>query len=338
MRQITVIRPGALGDTLLTLPALALLRAWAPSARLTFIARADVLPLARASGLADNTYPWDLPDWAALFDLATTAARLTPRARAALAGADAVIAWAPDPGGALAAILRHLGVGRTVVAPGRPDEAPGSPVEHTALWLARSLSPLGISAPGDNDTLWRALPPLRWSEEAQLQARRVWDELGLLDANVIALHPGSGGAAKRWAPERFAALARRITSASYTPLLLAGEAEEAVAASILSAASPVAPKGGEDAPALLVASGLDVTALAALLARCAGYVGNDSGVSHLAGLLGLPTVAIFGLTDPARWAPLGPRVWTVRAPEGDLARLEPETVWQAMWATLGAAG
>src|SRR5579859_7169512 len=120
MRQITVIRPGALGDTLLALPALALLRRWAPDARLTFVARADVLPLALSSGLADDVWPWDLPDWAALFDPATTPERLTARARAALAGADAVIAWAPDPGGALAATLHRLGAGQVIVAPGRP--------------------------------------------------------------------------------------------------------------------------------------------------------------------------------------------------------------------------
>ena len=97
VRQITVVRPGALGDTLLTAPVLAALRRWAPAAQLTFIARADTLPLALASGLADIAWPWDLPDWGILFASQTNAPPLTPRAQAALAEADVVIVWAPDP-------------------------------------------------------------------------------------------------------------------------------------------------------------------------------------------------------------------------------------------------
>jgi heptosyltransferase-3 len=330
MRQITVIRPGALGDTLLSLPALALLRRWAPAARLTFIARADTLPLALASGLADDAWPWDLPDWAALFDPSVTADRLTGRARAAFAGADAVIAWAPDPDGALAGALRRLGAERVIVAPGRPPEPPEPPAPseapgHAARRLASALAPLGIALPGDSPDLWRAMPPLRWPEADAREAERIWRGLRLPDSGVIALHPGSGGAAKRWTPERFAALAGLAREAGATPLLLAGEADEAAVAAIL-ARMPAPPP---------IARGLSVAALAALLGRCAGYAGNDSGVSHLAGLLGIPTVALFGPTDPARWAPLGPRVATLRAPGGDLGRLAPETVWRALRAAMG---
>lgn len=327
MRQITVIRPGALGDTLLALPALALLRRWAPDARLTFVARADVLPLALSSGLADDAWPWDLPDWAALFDPAATPERLTGRARAALAGADAVVVWAPDSSGALAATLHRLGAGQVIVAPGRPPDLPdppGGPPEHAALWLARALAPMGVAVPDDPTTLWRALPPLRWPEADARQAEQVRRALGLPDAGGVALHPGSGGATKRWPPERFAALANLARRAGYTPLLLAGEADAGVAEAVLAHTAALLP----------VARGLAVGALAALLARCAGYVGNDSGVSHLAGLLGVPTVAIFGPTDPARWSPLGPRVTPLRAPGGVLARLAPDAVWQALRAVM----
>ncbi len=82
--------------------------------------------------------------------------------------------------------------------------------------------------------------------------------------------------------------------------------------------------------ALPVARGLGVGALAAMLLRCDGYVGNDAGVTHLAGLLGAPTVALFGPTDPTIWAPLGRAVWVVRAPVDDLARLTPAQVWATL--------
>jgi ADP-heptose:LPS heptosyltransferase len=97
------------------------------------------------------------------------------------------------------------------------------------------------------------------------------------------------------------------------PLLLAGPQDGEVTAAVLSAG------GAEPLPE---ARDLAVGELAALLARCSGYVGNDSGVTHLAGLLGIPTLALFGPTDPARWAPLAPRVRVVRAQGPSLDGLE----------------
>jgi ADP-heptose:LPS heptosyltransferase len=56
----------------------------------------------------------------------------------------------------------------------------------------------------------------------------------------------------------------------------------------------------------------NIAALKALLESAGGYIGNDSGVSHLAAYLGLPTVAVFGPSDPKMWRPMGPRVQIVR--------------------------
>src|SRR5260370_22133576 len=66
-RHVTAIRPGALGDPLLARPALAWLRRQWPATRICFVARGDVLPLARASGLADTVSDFDLPQWADIF-------------------------------------------------------------------------------------------------------------------------------------------------------------------------------------------------------------------------------------------------------------------------------
>ena len=65
------------------------------------------------------------------------------------------------------------------------------------------------------------------------------------------------------------------------------------------------------------------------MAKARGFFGHDSGLSHLAGVLGLPTVAIFGTTDPGVWAPNGPDVRVVRAPDGQLAALTPAAVLAA---------
>jgi len=335
-RQITVVRPGALGDTLLTLPALALLRCWAPDAHLTLIARADILPLALASGLADHAWPWDLPDWGILFASQAAAPPLTPRARSALAQADVVIVWAPDPSGVVAGTLSALGAGRVIVAPAQPPptDREGDEQVHTAVWLAETLRPLGIApeSPVSLAALTRITPRLQPPAADIAQADALWRALRL-PARVVALHPGSGSQRKRWPAERFAEVARLARDAGYHPLLLAGEADAQALSETQGALARLSMAGPDVAQAL----GLRVATLAALLARCAGYVGCDAGVSHLAGLVGAPTVAVFGPTDPARWSPLGPRVCAVRAPDARLDHLSADVVWAALRSLLPAS-
>lgn len=326
-RQITVARPGALGDTLLTLPALALLRQWAPDAQLTFIARAETLPLARVNGLADRVWPWDLPDWGALFATETNAPpRLTDRARHALCDADAVIVWSVDPEGAIARRLGALGVRQAlVVSPLAPEGA-----THAAVWLAETLRPLGVGvAPATREELTRLVAPLRAPAEDVARADVCWRDLGM-PQRVVALHPGSGSQAKRWPAERFAEVGQLARDDGYAPLLLAGEADALALAETQAALARL----GVVAP---VARGLSVATLAALLGRCAGYVGCDSGISHLAGLVGAPTVAVFGPTTPARWSPLGPHVSALQAPQGRLGLLDATTAWAALRALLPAS-
>jgi len=388
--RIVVIHTGALGDTLLTFPALVWLRRWAPDARLTLIARRDTLPLALASGLADAAWPYDLPDWSALFadhpapdaaeaggeseaDTASGAANaasetsarrgdgrppltpLTPLAQATLSGADLVVAWLADRDGAVARNLRALGVGRCIVAPGRPPgwndaRANDAKHQHAAAYLLGCLAPLSppppvaMPAPA-RDQLNAWLPRLRPSVEDQRGALAVWRTLSLpfaydggvvgggVAGRVIALHPGSGGATKRWPPASFAALARAIAQAGDIPLLIEGPQDAEVVAEVMAAWR----RDGAERTPLAVARGLGVGALAALLLRCTAYVGNDSGVAHLAGLLGLPTIALFGPTDPAVWGPLGPAVWTLRAPDGDLARLPPAQVMAGLAQALASS-
>jgi lipopolysaccharide heptosyltransferase III len=66
-------------------------------------------------------------------------------------------------------------------------------------------------------------------------------------------------------------------------------------------------------PNAVLADALHPRQLGALLSRAGLFVGNDSGVTHLAAAAGAPTVALFGPTDPAQWAPVGPAVVVVRA-------------------------
>jgi ADP-heptose:LPS heptosyltransferase len=113
-------------------------------------------------------------------------------------------------------------------------------------------------------------------------------------SDEVLVHVGSGSPAKNWPAERFAAFIRALD----TPVrLIVGEADsEPVRAVERNYGSPL--------PRIET----DLMQLAGRLGGCRAYVGNDSGVSHLAGLCGAPTYTLFGPSDPAVWRPVGPNV------------------------------
>lgn len=174
-----------------------------------------------------------------------------------------------------------------------PAPPPGGP--HAARWFASCLPAIGVAAPPHLDT-----PTLQPSEDEHRAASAL---VATLPPSFLAVHPGSGSPAKNWPAERFARLAHAAAPRKW--LLVRGPAD-AVAAEAL-----------EELPGACVARDFPLRVLAAVLARAGAYVGNDSGISHLAAACGAPTVAIFGPTDPALWAPVGRRVEIVRRPTMD---------------------
>jgi heptosyltransferase-3 len=130
-----------------------------------------------------------------------------------------------------------------------------------------------------------------------------------LPPGFLALHPGSGAPAKTWPTDRFLALAA-VLSPGRPWLLVRGPAESAVSAP----------------PGAVVAHELPLRVLGAVLARAGLFVGNDSGVSHLAAAAGAPTLSLFGPTTPEVWSPLGPRVVTLRAPGGAMSEISVDEV------------
>ncbi len=122
-------------------------------------------------------------------------------------------------------------------------------------------------------------------------AARVLRELGMVPRKFVIVFPGSGSAAKNWPQDRFLNLSAKISS-SLRPLVVLGPAEIEIAETFL--------KHG-----VATITNLELGTVAALAHLAAGFIGNDSGVSHLAAASGAPGVVIFGPTDPDRWAPLG---------------------------------
>jgi heptosyltransferase III len=279
IEEITVVRAGALGDTMLALPAVSVLRFAFPGARI----RAVGYPAnwAVAGGLVDDVRSVDGP---AMVGLLTNVP--DEGLRRVLGSSDLVVAWTarnPTPA------LHTVGIRRVVHASSTPP-----PSIHAARWLLQSLSELlaterGFSVSSVDLDAWR----IPYAEVEVQQARALLAECRLMEA--VLMHPGAGAEWKRWPAERFAATGTELVRRGLRVALLQGPADEAAVAAVQDHAArpfPVVPP-------------LEARALGALLSQVPCYLGNDSGVTHLAGASGVPTVALFGPTDPATWRPLG---------------------------------
>ena len=118
----------------------------------------------------------------------------------------------------------------------------------------------------------------------------------------IFIHPGSGSRKKCWPIENFIKTASLMETMGFRPEYIFGPAEYDLFATLSHRKSLNA-----------VAHKIDtLTELAQLLKTGAGFIGNDSGVSHLSAFLGLPTIAVFGPSDPEVWKPAGRAVKILR--------------------------
>lgn len=300
--RFLVLRGGAIGDFILTLPALAALRERWPDAYIEIFGYPHIADLAIAAGLADRVESLDRAGMAKFF---TPTPTFTDEQAAHIRSFDVVISYLRDPGGVVRDNLRAAGA-RQVVC-GSPMVESGHASDH----LVKPLETLALYVAGTNARL--ALRP-----EHTEPGRRWLADRGI-EGRVAAIHPGSGSPKKNWPADRFVELAEKLTSSGWSPFFVIGEADREVEQVLLARA-----------PGIPMLAGATLTEVASVLAHCAVYVGNDSGVTHIATALGIPVVAIFGPSDADRWGPRGPNVTLLRAPGGDLAAISVERVLQSL--------
>jgi ADP-heptose:LPS heptosyltransferase len=128
----------------------------------------------------------------------------------------------------------------------------------------------------------------------------------------ILLHPGAGSIRKRWPVFNFLKVEVLLKTKGMNPEFILGPAEEDLADEF-------------SGPGRTVQILSELQDLTTLLNSAGGYIGNDSGATHLAAFSGVPTVAIFGPADPGRWAPVGRSVEIVRPELACLPCFETET-------------
>lgn len=193
---------------------------------------------------------------------------------------------------------------------------------HAVLHNLAPLEAVGIAAAG-LETVVVAAPAEQAAAAALLAALPG-------DAALLVIHPGAGKQANLWPAERFAAIAARAAAAGDRVVVLQGPADGGIITRF-TAALPAA-AGGPARARILTAPRQPIGVCAALLARCDRFLCNDTGLMHVAGAVGAPTLALFGPTDPALWKPLSPAVRALRGTNDRLDTLGVEAVWGALCA------
>ena len=293
-QRALVIRGGALGDFILTFPVLNALREAAPDSRLEVLAYPGIAALAETSGLIDAFRSIEYGPLAGFF---TRGSVLDPGLRGYFASFDLILSYLYDPDGIFAENLQNAGAKRVITGPHRPGES-----SHAIDQLAAPLTTLGLPLAG--------------------RATRLALEPAVHEALTVALHPGSGSAAKNWPVEKWRQLAGKLLAANPEVKLaiIGGEADAAAIHALRGLA----------ASRVVLWENLPLPELARRLAGARLYLGHDTGVSHLAAAAGVPSLLLFGPSDPGVWAPPHEYVRVLRAPEGNLPNLPVATVLGAL--------
>jgi heptosyltransferase III len=293
--RILVIRGGAIGDFILTLPALAALRRQFPRTHLEVLGYPHVASLARLAGYVDEVRSIEARALAGFFARNGT---LDPTLGEHFATFNIVISYLYDPDGIFQENMARCSKAQFISGPHRADETQN--IHATDVYL-RPLERLAIFD----------APP-----EPQIRL-----PASLVAGRTLAVHPGSGSEAKNWPEEHWSQLLRRIaTDTPWNVLLVGGEAE-GERMQRLSTLVPV--------ERLTVSMHQPLTDLATRLAACQAFVGHDSGITHLAAAVGLHGVALWNHTKAEIWRPRSER-FTVLRHERGLFHLPPENVFAAV--------
>ncbi len=285
MRLIVVRAPNWLGDTVMALPALSALRAARAEARIMVIG--PWASLLSGQGVADILLPYPRGLRERLdFARSLRAERADLVLLLPISLESALAAWGWRAG-------RRLGFDTDGRRPFLTDVVPlPSPRRHQIEEYGLLMTAAGVQMDRDATPVWRLAPAA--AADAEIDA--LLAEAGVrAGARVVGLHLGAAfGPSKLWPAESFGRLAARLDAAGISPVLLGARDDAETGATATRAAGVSLPSlVGRDRPALLPR----------LLARLSCLVSGDTGVAHLAAALGIPTVTLFGPTDPRLTAP-----------------------------------
>ena len=294
--KILVIRGGAIGDFILTLPAIAALRKQFPQTHIAVLGYPHIASLAELAGSANEVCSIEARALAGFF---AKHGELDKSLGDWFGGFNIIVSYLYDPDEIFQENVARVSKAQFIAGPHRPDEAAGL---HATEVFLKPLERLAIFG---TDTVPR-LNPVKHRQDA---------------GGTLAIHPGSGSEKKNWPEERWQELLKLIAKETTWRVLLVGGEAEGERLQRLASILPV--------ERLVVALHKPLPELARTLVRCAAFLGHDSGITHLAAAVEVPGVALWGDTNEHIWRPLGP-AFTLLRDERGLEHLETNRILDAV--------
>jgi heptosyltransferase-3 len=291
MNRILVIRGGAIGDFILTLPALKALRKAYPRAHL------EILGYKHIAVLAENRFYAQAVrsiEYGALSSFFAKDSRPSTELAHYFASFDLIISYLYDPDGIFENNLRRCGVEQLIHGPAKIDNH-----EHAMRQLARPLEQLGFRV---DDLAARIFP-------SDADRNAVEKLLGRFSKPLVVFHPASGSERKNWPLENWIDIGNHLLDSNDlrgSLVVVSGEADQ-------DRVRPLRAIWKNERARF--ASNFPLPELAALFQN-AIFLGHDSGISHLAAAAGANCILLFGPTNPDVWAPMNKNVTVLRAPSG----------------------
>jgi len=287
--KILVIRNGGIGDTLLLTPFFQALRKKFSPSKLIAMGRKEALDILAREGIIDSAVSFEQEGiWGLYNETNRTPAGLEKF----FLSFDRIFSFVRAEDNLFHRNLTELDGGEVCSA----SPLPGNDYAGHAARYYKEV--FGLALP-DHET---APPLFHQSAEDASAASQFFHEHGMGpgEGHIIAIHPGSGSRVKNWPLKGFVDVASQLVKRKNRVLWISGPAEAESETCLYEEIGGICPVH------------LPLARLVSVLKASSAYLGNDSGISHLAGLTGIPTCVIFGPTDPVQWRPLGPNVMVLQ--------------------------
>jgi len=281
-RNIFIHHDGAFGDTLLSLPCIGVIRKSAPHIHIA--GRRDVVCFLKEAGIADEVSSADSSLYSSLYT-----ELLDEKMTSFLSGFDMSFIFTVNAESQLVKNIRSIIPGTRAIL----TIPPKAGTEHAAQFRVKQC--------GYSEDAVQGKIAIRIPDKEKMWATEFLREQGYAAAGhrLITVHPGSGGKKKCWSLQNYVALINSVMSNPlFFCLVVSGPAEDVETLQILERLALRYKRimHVHDAP---------LSRVAALFERSDFYIGNDSGISHLAGIMRCSGAVLFGPTDPRLWKPIG---------------------------------
>jgi heptosyltransferase-3 len=313
IKKAAILHPGAIGDCILLLPLAKFLKETLGCGLIELIAHTDYVRFYPGRTCIDQVRSIEsLPLHRLFAATGEFAVEQKDRLIEAFAGYEYVVSFLGaenehfEQNLLFAIHCSHSGEATMMPLAGPADE-------HTSLFYIREFARQNYLEPPVQSALtnvWISALPRDMAVGTDILSQYGIGE----QSPVCLIHPGGGSTAKCWPAEHFSAIAEIARGQSLKPVFLLGPAE-------MERLSEQDKQKIQNAAPLL--SGLNLENVLGILSCADCFLGNDSGVSHLAGAMGKKTIVLFGPTNPVQYRPMGPNVYVIQTTETDFTNPSP---------------